>query len=436
MKLNDKIRRRIGTAGVIIACTLMVSCKSEIVDGTTDIDSWPSVGLEVAYPETFKHPGVLFNQEDIDRWRSVVKNGTQPQYGGFEVLLNDKLSNPNYVKNGPYEQLYSGDTETLPSIYLKFADDFAAACQCAILFAATEDKRYADKSLEIIRAYSNTVKGEMFSATGNSDHILMIGNIAVKLVYAVELLRYIPDSGMTDDDFRKACDMLRTLCVGPLDEFFARTDPKTKAVGNFGASAMNSYLCMGILFDNMDMYKKAVDIYLNGYESGSIRYYIDGETGQCQESGRDQTHAQLGIGMLSTLCEAAWKQGTDLYSVLDNRLQKGYEYTAKYNLGYEVPFKYMPELTGKYNWYEIDQVDKEELANGDRTEGRRGKFSPIYERAYNHYVTRMGGSMPYTKEVVDKVRPEGNGAPDIAHLGFGTFLYCSEGFQTGADNQK
>ena len=41
----------------------------------------------------------------------------------------------------------------------------------------------------------------------------------------------------------------------------------------------------------MEMYKKAIDIYLYGYENGSIRYYIDGETGQCQESGRDQTHA-------------------------------------------------------------------------------------------------------------------------------------------------
>ena len=35
--------------------------------------------------------------------------------------------------------------------------------------------------------------------------------------------------------------------------------------------------------------------------------------------GRDQTHAQLGLGMMSMLCETAWKQGTDLYGVLDNR---------------------------------------------------------------------------------------------------------------------
>ena len=40
---------------------------------------------------------------------------------------------------------------------------------------------------------------------------------------------------------------------------------------------------MAIVLDDMEMYKKAIDIYLYGYENGSIRYYIDGETGQCRK---------------------------------------------------------------------------------------------------------------------------------------------------------
>ena len=46
----------------------------------------------------------------------------------------------------------------------------------------------------------------------------------------------------------------------------------------------------------------------------------------------------LGLGCLSEIAEIAWTQGRDLYSALDNRLMKGYEYLAKSNLGYEVPF--------------------------------------------------------------------------------------------------
>ena len=50
-------------------------------------------------------------------------------------------------------------------------------------------------------------------------------------------------------------------------------------------------------------------------------------------------------------------------------------------------------------------------------------------RVYNHYATRLGLGMPYVKEVLEtKVRPE-NAGTDIAHLGYGTFLYCSEGFE-------
>lgn len=41
----------------------------------------------------------------------------------------------------------------------------------------------------------------------------------------------------------------------------------------------------------------------------------------------------LGIGALATVCEIAWQQGDDLYSALDNRLMKGFEYVAKYNWG-------------------------------------------------------------------------------------------------------
>ena len=39
---------------------------------------------------------------------------------------------------------------------------------------------------------------------------------------------------------------------------------------------------------------------------------------------------------------------------------------------------------------------------------------------YNHYVNRKRGSMKYTKEVIDKIRPEGY---YYEHFGFGTFLF-------------
>ena len=416
--------------GLALAATT-TSCVDEIEDGKTDIDEWPLPKVELTYPETFTHPGVVFNMTDIERWREIVKTQHMPQYASFELLQNDRLSSSTYGMVGPFPELYSGEAEGKPNIVNLVANDFGAACQNAIMFAATEQKAYADKAMEIIRAYSKLNKPAYHAGgAGQLDHILLISNIGAKLVYAIELMHHLEGSGMTDSDFADACGILRNCFIPTLDAFFNITEPSKMAIGNFGAAAMNCYISMGILLDDAAMYRKAIERYLTGYDNGSIRYYIDAETGQCQETGRDQTHCQLGLGMLSMVCENAWKHGTDLYGVLDNRLLLGYEYTAKYNLGYDVPFKIMPELTGKYHWTYPDQVDKEELLTGKRTEGRRGKFSPVYERVYNHYVVRKGLAMPYVEEVLTtKARPENNGAPDVAHLGFGTFLYNTEGYR-------
>lgn len=415
--------------GVALALSA-TSCTDEIEDGTSDIDSWPSKTNEIVIPTEFTHPGVVFDKNDIERWRTIVQNHVQPQYGGYEVLMNDALSKSDYQLNGPYNEIYSGEGDGRPNITTCLAYDWGAACQNAIMFVVTKQKAHGDKALEIIRAYSKLNKPAFHAGGGGQlDHILLVSNLGAKLVYAIELMRYAEDTPMTDTDFQNACQMLRTCFAPTLEAFFNITDPSKMANGNFGAAAMNCYMSMGIVLDSVEMYEFAVNRFLYGYDNGSIRYYIDEEYGQCQETGRDQTHCQLGLGMLSMVCENAWKHGTDLYGALDNRLLLGYEYTASYNLGNEMPFKFMPELTGKYHWTEPDQVDKNEVLTGQRTESRRGKFAPVYERVYNHYHYRMGLETPYIEQVImSKNRPEGNGAPDTAHLGFGTFLYCTEGF--------
>jgi hypothetical protein len=61
--------------------------------------------------------------------------------------------------------------------------------------------------------------------------------------------------------------------------------------------------------------------------------------GQNCESGRDQSHTQLGLGNMAELCQVAYNQGDEEYwDLLNDRLMVGYEYTAKYNLGYNVSY--------------------------------------------------------------------------------------------------
>ena len=73
-------------------------------------------------------------------------------------------------------------------------------------------------------------------------------------------------------------------------------------------------------------------------------HYIQNDDGS-QESGHDQDDTQGGIAGLAEAAQIGWNQraavpsGGDMYSYPNNtyRLLKGIEYTAKYNLGYDVP---------------------------------------------------------------------------------------------------
>jgi hypothetical protein len=256
------------------------------------------------------------------------------------------------------------------------------------MWALTKDEKHAQKSLEILTAYADSL--EYIPET--NDAPLLAGLEGFKIIYAMEQLRYYADKH-ADSPLHRIERMFRSVFLPVLENFY-RHPPYTN--GNWGPIVTKTYMAAGIYFDDREMYEQAKHFYLHGNDNGAIENYIDGATGQIQESGRDQAHSQLGIGAMAVVCELAWKQGDDLYSALNNRLLKGYEYVAKYNLGNDdVPFRQWTDVTGKYNnWTKIS--DK-----------ARGQLRPIYEIAYNHYVRRKGLQAPYTQEVLKKIRPEG-----------------------------
>ena len=92
---------------------------------------------------------------------------------------------------------------------------------------------------------------------------------------------------------------------------------------------------------------------------------------------------------------------------------KGYEYTAKYNLGHDVPFIEFTDKTGKYHHTQV-------------AERARGRFRAVWEIAYHHYRGRKNLEMPWTKQVLERIRPEGEGNR-ADHPGFGTLLFTLPG---------
>lgn len=352
--------------------------------------------------QPFVHPGVLHTQKDFDYLYNVVQQKIEPAYSSYVLLKNNPRASADYKMNGPYK-IISRDGQYAWT-KTKMETDFSAAYLNAIMWMVTKNEAHAKKSLQVLEAYADTLT----TIPATNDAPLLAGLEGFKIVYAAEVLKYSYKK-MTPAQLDKITKMITGVFLPVIDNFY-NTWAYTN--GNWGAIDTKTYMAAAIFLDNRQMYKKAIDFYLNGNDNGTIKNYVSGATGQIQESGRDQGHSQLGLGALATICEEAWKQGDDLYSALDNRLLKGFEYVARYNLGDDnVPFITWKDVTNKYsNWTVISTIS-------------RGKFIPVYEMAYHHYVIRKKLKMPYTQKVIEKIRPEDF---DRDQPAFGTFLFSGQ----------
>lgn len=399
MKLN-KILFSLVTVAVI------TSCSAEFENGVNDIDSWPLSGDN--YEPSLEHPGILHTQKDIEHIREMVADKKEPAYSTFLAMQKEPLAQATYTIKGPYD-IIARDGE-YGFTKRNAEQDFDAVYLNAVMWMITQDEAYAKKSRELMLGYASVLK----DIDGN-DTALMAGLEGIKIIYALEMLSHTYE-GMTAEDTEKINTMLRKVFLPVWEEFYA-TKPYTN--GNWGLHVTKSYLAAAILWDDVEMYKKCINFYLYGNDNGTISHYIDGETGQCQESGRDQQHTVLGLGAVSAICEIAWKQGNDLYSAYKNRAMLGYEYTVKYNLGYDVPFETWTDVTGKYcKW---DVISKETKDKNGGVDVERGKcWQPIFYMVYNHYVKRKKLNMPYTEKLLETYKEL---TYDGGHPSYGPLLF-------------
>jgi len=277
----------------------------------------------------------------------------------------------DYKMAGPYE-VVARDGEFRKS-KAGSERDMKAAWDCA-------EAGYKDKALEIINAYSATMQ----RFDGHDAPLCTIQGYW--LLRAMILMKAYQTPAWAE--------MVRRAILPTIDKFEADSP---YANGNWGAIVNRCRMAAGIFLDDKDLYQASLDYFFHANDNGALPNYVSA-SGQCQETGRDQGHAQLGLGAMCEICEMAWQQGDDLWGALDNRMMKGIEYTARYNLGYDVPFETWTDCTGLYNdWTEPGSMG-------------RGKLWDIYRLPYQHYVGRKGLKMPYTKKVLaiqDKARKKG-----------------------------
>lgn len=351
-------------------------------------------GLATA-ADVFVHPGALHTRADVERMRLMIEQDAEPWKSGFEKLKSHGASQANWRVQGPFADVVR-DPKGSRRI-AEFDADANAAYQNALMWCLTTNQAHARKAIEILNAWSGTLR----SITGHDKELgASLGGF--KIVNAAELLRHT-GSRWQPKDIAQFERMLREVLYPVIKDF------ATFANGNWDTGSIKTMLAMGVFLDDRAMFDRAVAYYRHGSGNGCLTNYIINEAGQCQESGRDQQHTQLGIAHLAEAAEIAWHQGVDLYGEADNRLLKGFEYTSKYNLGHDVPFTPYTDLTGKNKARKISD------------EGR-GRLRPVFEMVWNHYERRRGIPTPFTRQAAEKIRPEG-AMRNADHPGFGTLLF-------------
>ena len=282
----------------------------------------------------FVHPGLLHNQVELDFIKQKVQAEEQPWFSGWKKLLEADVSRMDW-KSGAISDVLRGGYNRPDIGASDLERDAAAAYSQSIQWGVTGETRHALKAISILNDWASRLK-----SVGEHDAKLLVGMTGVNMINGAEIIRHT-SSLWKEDDIAQFEKMLLDVHYEVIKDFFPTAN------GNWDASMIQTMLSIGIFLDNHAIFRKAVTYYLEGEGNGAVLHYFN-EFGQCQESGRDQSHVQMGIGFLGSACEIAWKQGVDLYGAYDNRLALGFEYTAKFNLGYDVPFETFSSIDGKY----------------------------------------------------------------------------------------
>ena len=314
--------------------------------------------------QKFVHPGINQTSGDLAYMKRLVLKGEQPYKDAFNRLkaetdTNFEVKPYTHVLRGPYGKPNIGGNDLSKSANMAY--------NYALMWYITNKQIYADKAIKILNAWSPVLWDFDYN-----DAKLLAAWTGHIFCNAAEILRYT-NSGWQQKDIDRFTNMLMTIYY-PLMRYYY-----PQANGNWDGAIIHSIMAIAVFTDNRKMFNNAVDHFLHGPVNGSIFKYIYPD-GQCQESTRDQGHVQLGLGEFAGAAQVAYTQGEDLFSIGNNRIASGYEYTAGFLLG------------DKPHCYGIISERAKNLRDD-------------YEYVYRHY-TANGINLPYTKIAADSIRPK------------------------------
>lgn len=456
------MRKMIFDSMAIVAAffvTLSTTSCQENEYGTVDLSGYvpdESVAEGLAY----NHPIALYTAEDFARVKASLADGTAPEEvkKEFQVLKNNVYTTGDYgVKVNPVEIIRRGGGETEQN-YAVAMRDAAAAYQFGLLWQLTGDSQYADKGIKILNTWAAVCQGVSDVA---SDNVLAAGAQGFTFALAGEELRDY--EGWGENDFAIFKNWMVNVFAAKNYKFLMVHNGVTCGAGHYWSNwdlvSLCSYLQIGILTENDDMVKFAVEYFAkSGVGNGNISKLVLAEhtdplgTGekmcQNQESGRDQGHASMSMAVTVQLCQAAWAlyQGNpaytdlDFFSLNDNAVLKMAEYVALTNLkdgtdnanaegAWLCPLAQIPWTTVG-PWCSGGTNHEAATEDDQFAEKDRGDKRPGWETIYQHYKAQGVDGFYYSKMFADKLRPEcgagdsryGSNSGAFDQIGWGTLM--------------
>ena len=352
------------------------------------------VPAAVDAPATFTHPGVGVSRAQLDFVRAKVQAGAQPWTNAFNQAKSSTYASLSrtpkpraVVECGPYSNPNLGCTDE--------REDAIAAYTDALLWYLTRDDRYAQKSIQLMDAWSATITDHT-----NSNAPLQTAWSASSWPKAAEIIKHVygnwPNSG-------RFATMLRNVYLPEIIN-------GSNSNGNWELSMTEALQGIGVFLEDKAIYDKAIALYRlrvpayvylesdgalpktvpsqNLNTRDKIVSYWQGQgtfvTGLTQETCRDFTHTGYGISSISHVLETARIQGIDMYPEFGERLRQALGFQSRWERNLEpVP-----------SW----------LCNGTVNRG----LGPITEVGYNALHTRLGIAMSNTQALTESRRPAGS----------------------------
>ena len=345
-----------------------------------------------AAPATFAHPGVLVSRAQLDFVKANGAAKQQPWLNAYNQMMGSKYASLSRtpkpratVECGSYSNPNNGCTDE--------REDAIAAYTDALAWYITGNAAYAQKSIALMDAWSNTIR-----AHTNSNGPLQTGWAGSVWPRAAEIIKYTYSSWPNAGRFGT---MLRNV-------YLPVVIAGSSSNGNWELSMMEAAVGISVFLEDKAAYDRAITrfraraaafIYVSadgaqpkyppvgGVDTRSelISFWHGQSTftdGHAQETCRDFVHTGYGLSAISHVAETTRIQGQDLYPELQDRLRHAYGFHTKFENGTAVPGT---------------------VCGGSV---KKGLFS-ISEVAYNALANRRGIAMANTKTFTENRRPSG-----------------------------